>query len=242
MTTVYWAAAAVALVSAFEAGVELTRDRTAVLAAWMLSMLAMSASLCVAAVVPVVMGNGPGLAASGCAALGIIGTWAFAEVMATRPGDTRRVAGLLTVPLAAGAGALLLLLGLHWAGSRGADGAGLSPVTTIMAALTVMAYYVPGLCRIAVLAHQRAESIPGRWTRMTMRMACACACAELALLVARSAIVVAGALGARAGQPAISLIAVLQGAAMICGLGGLATAPVMMAISRRWDAWFGVQS
>lgn len=58
MTTIYRAAAVVALVPAIGAGVEWTRDRSPAIAAWALSMMAMSASLAVAAAVPAVMPNG----------------------------------------------------------------------------------------------------------------------------------------------------------------------------------------
>ena len=242
MTTIYWAAAAVALVSAIEAALELARDRSPLLAAWTLSMMAISASLAIAAAAPAVMRDGSGPAASACASLGIVGTWAFAEALITRADDTRRIADTVTTPLLGGASALLLLLGLRWAASHGTGDARFSQLTTIVSGLTLMAYYVPGLCRIAILAHRRAQSIPASWTRKTMRIVCASACAELVLFMARSAVLVAHASGLGADESVIPAIAVLQGIAMICGVGGLAAGPVIMAIPRRCGSWLESQS
>ena len=242
MTTLYWAAAAVALVSAIEAALELARDRSPVLAAWTLSMMAMSASLAVAAAAPTVMRDGSGPATSVCASLGVVGTWAFAEALATRASDARRIVDVVTTPLLGGASAPLLLLGLRWASSHGTSDARFSSLATVMVGLTLMAYYVPGLCRVAILAHQRARSIPAGWTRNAMRVVSASACAELVLFMARSAVLVAQACGLGNGGSAIPAISVLQGLAMICGVGGLAAGPVIMAISTRCGSWLESQS
>jgi hypothetical protein len=242
MTTVYWAAAAVALLSAVEAAVEFARDRSPVLVGWALSMAAVSASLAVAAAVPAVLQGGSEPAASACAALGIVGTWSFAEVLGTTTKDARRVADMVTTPLLGGACALLLQLGLSWAGSHDTGDAGASQLTTIMIELTVMVYYVPGLCRIALLAHQRAESIPAYWTRMAMRTVCASAGAELVLVMVRSAVLVARGYGMGTGESVISVISVLQGVAVISGVGGLAAGAVIMAISARWGSWLELKS
>jgi hypothetical protein len=59
----YWAAAAAALVSAGQAGWELARDRSGALAAWVLSMTALAASLALAAADPAVLQGGTGPAA-----------------------------------------------------------------------------------------------------------------------------------------------------------------------------------
>jgi hypothetical protein len=74
MTVVYWVAAAAALISGVEAGAEFARDRSPVLAAWLLSMMAISAGMTVAAVVPTVSHGGSELVASACAGLGVVGT------------------------------------------------------------------------------------------------------------------------------------------------------------------------
>jgi len=242
MTTVYWAAAALALISAIEAALELARDRSPVLAAWTLSMMAMSASLAIAAAAPAVMRDGSGPAASACASLGIIGTWAFTEALATRADGTRRIADTMATPLLGGASALLLLLGLRWAASHGTGDARFSQLATIMVGLTLMAYYVPGLSRIALLASQRARSIPAGWTRNAMRIVSASACAELVLFTIRSALLVAHACGMGVSEPAIPAISVLQGVAMICGVGGLVAGPIIMAITRRCGSWLQSQS
>jgi hypothetical protein len=242
MTTVYWAAAAVALLSAVEAAVEFARDRSPVLVGWALSMAAVCASLAVAAVVPVVLESGSKPAASVSAALGVVGTWSFAEVLGTRASDARRVADMITTPLLGGACAFLLLSGLRWAGSHDTGDAGASQLATIMVELTVMAYYVPGLGRIAILAHQRAKSIPAYWTRMVMRMVCTSAGTELVLVMVRSAVLIAHGSGMGAGEWAIPVISVLQGAAAVCGVGGVAAGPVIMAISTRWGSWLELKS
>jgi hypothetical protein len=238
VNAVYWIAAAVALISAVEGGVELARDRSPVLTAWALSMAALSASLAVAAAVPVVMDGGSKAAASVSAALGIIGTWAFAEVLATTASDARCLADMVRTPLLGGTCAFLLLSGLGWAGSHDAGDAGVSELAKIAVELTMVAYYMPGLCRIAILAHLRAQSIPARWTRMAMRMVCASAGVELVLVMVRSAVLVAHDAGVGAGESAIPVISVLQGVAVICGVAGLAAGPVLMAISRRCALWF----
>jgi hypothetical protein len=234
VTVVYWVAAAVALLSAAEAAGELARDRLPALAAWALSMTALSASLALAAADPAVLHGGSGPAAWTCAGLGIFGTWAFAEVLSVGRGDARRVAGIMATPLLGGAWATLLLLGLHWAGSRGAADAELAAIGT---QLTLVAYYVPGLCQVAFLARQRATLTPPSWARTAMRAICASASAELVLTMARSTVLAAHASGMQADGPAIAVIGVLQGIAVIWGIGALAAGPAVMLVSARCWPW-----
>jgi hypothetical protein len=113
MTVVYWVAAIASFISAAQAAVEFARDRSAVLAAWALSMTALGASLALA-VAPAVLQGRPGPATWACAGLGILGTWAFAEVLATTNGDGRRMPDMMTNPVLAGTFAVLLLMGLQW--------------------------------------------------------------------------------------------------------------------------------
>jgi len=111
-------------------------------------MTALGASLALAAT-PAVLQGRSGPASWACAGLGIAGTWAFAEVLATTNGDGRRIADMTTIPLLAGLFAVLLLMGLHQAASHSAHNAGLAAIGI---QLTLVAYYVPGLGRIASLA------------------------------------------------------------------------------------------
>jgi hypothetical protein len=145
MTILYWVAAAAALASATGTAGELARHRLPVLTGWALSMAALGASLTLAAVSPDVLQGGSGAASRACAGFGVLGTRAFAEVLASGRGDTRRVADMMTAPLLGSGCMLLLLLGLHWAGSRGTGDAGGSGNTAVGIQLTLVAYYVPGL-------------------------------------------------------------------------------------------------
>jgi hypothetical protein len=118
MTVVYWVAAAAAFISSAQAAGELARDRSPALVAWVLCMVALGTSLALAAAAPAVLQGRPGPATWACAGLGVAGTWAFADVLATTNSDGRRIADMMTIPLLAGAFAALLLMGLHWAACR----------------------------------------------------------------------------------------------------------------------------
>jgi hypothetical protein len=237
VTVIYWVAAAAALLSAAEAGGELARDRLPALAAWALSMTALSASLALAAVNPAVLHGESGPAAWACAGLGILGTWGFAEVLSAGRGDVRSVTGIMATPLFGGACAALLLLGLHWTGSHGTADAGRSQLAPIGAQLALLACYAPGLCQVAVLARQRAALTPPSWARTAMRAVCASAVAQFVLTMARSAILVALASGMPAGGSAITVIGVLQGIAVIWGIGALAVGPLLVLVSARCWPW-----
>ena len=230
MTIVYWVAAAAALLSAIEAAGELIRDRLPALAAWALSMTALSASLALAAADPTLLHSGPGPDGSLCAGLGILGTWAFAQVLSLGQGDARPVARIMTTPILGGAWATLILLGLHWAGSHGTANAELASIGT---QLTIVAYYAPALLQIAFLARQRAVLTSPSWARIPMRAVCASAVAELALTMAKSAVVVAGASGLKTDESATTVIAFLQGIAVIWGIGALAVGPAVLLVSAR---------
>jgi hypothetical protein len=98
-------------------------------------------------------------------------------------------------------------------------------------------YYAPGLARIAFVAQQRARLAAAFWARAAMRALCASVGAELALTMARSAAAVAGVTGMRAGGPAVTVIAVLQGTAVICGIGAVAAGPAAVAVSSECGSW-----
>jgi hypothetical protein len=238
MKVVYWVAAAAALLSAAEAAGELVRERLPALAAWALTMTALGASLVLAAADPAVLRGGSGPAASICAGLGVLGTWSFAQVLSVGRGDACSLVGIMTLPLLGGACATLLLLGLHWTVSHGmAAGAGRSGLAAIGTQLILLAYYVPGLGQVAFLARQRATLTPPSWVRTAMRAVCVSACVELVLTMARSAVLVASASGMRADGRAISAIGLLQGIAVIWGIGALAVGPAVILVSARCWPW-----
>jgi hypothetical protein len=237
VTVVYWVAAATALLSAVEAAGELARERLPALAALALSMTALSASLALAAADPAVLAGESGPVAWACAGLGIVGTWSFARVLSAGRGDARSVTGMMAIPLLGGAWAIVLLLGLRWAGSHGTAGAGSSALAAIGTQLTLLAYYVPGLCQVAFLAWQRAIVTPPSWARTAMQAVCAAAAAEFVLTLARSAILIARVSGMQAGGPATTVIGALQGIAAICGIGALAVGPVAAPVSARCWPW-----
>jgi hypothetical protein len=234
VTVVYWMAAAATIISAAQAAGELAGDRSPALAAWVLSMIALAASLALAAAAPGVLQGRPGPATWGCAGLGIVGTWAFAEVLATTNGDGRRVTDMMTIPFLAGVLAALLLMGLRWAASHDTRDAGLA-VMGIQ--LTLVTYYLPGLGRIASLARQRADAAPASWGRVAMRAVFASAATEIVLILVRSAILVAGSSGVRTGALVITVIGFLQGIAAACGIGALAVGPVVTLTSAQCRCW-----
>jgi hypothetical protein len=158
-------------------------------------------------------------------------------VLATGNGDARRVVGMMAAPLLGGACVALVLVGLHWAGGHGTHDSGRAGLAAIGAQLTLVIYYAPGLARIAFVAQQRARLAAAFWTRAAMRALAASAGAELALIMARSAAVAVGVAGMRAGEPAITAIAVLQGMTVICGVGGVAVGPAAVAVSSECGSW-----
>jgi hypothetical protein len=233
VTAIYWAAAAAAVTSAVQAAGELARDRLHALAAWALTMTALGTSLALAAAAPAVL-QGQTAAATWACALSILGTWAFAEVLATTSGDGRRVADMMTVPLLAGASAALLLLGLHWAASHRPHDAAAAAIGT---QLTLAVYYAPGLARIAALAHQRARSAPPSWARVAMQAVATSAATALVLTMARPAVLITGASGTHAGTLVITITGALLGIAAASATGALAAGPMVTLIAARCQPW-----
>jgi hypothetical protein len=236
MTVAYWMAAAAAMISAVQAVGELARarDRSPALAAWVLSMTGLAACLALAAAAPAVLQGWPGPVTWACAGLGVTGTWAFAEVLAATNGDSRRVADIMTIPLIAGPCVAMVLFGLHVVGSRGPYDADLAVIGT---QLTLVVYYTPGLGRIATLAYQRASATPAPWARAAMRAVYASSAVEIVLILARSAVTVAGVSGMRTSVPAITVIGVLQGITAACGIGALAAGPMATLVSAQCESW-----
>jgi hypothetical protein len=238
MTAVYWVAATAAFISAAQAGGELARDRSPALAAWILSMLTVGASLALAAATPAVLQGRPGLATWTCAGLGIAGTWAFADVLATTNNDGRRITDMTTIPLLAGTLAVLLLMGLHSAASHSPHNAGLAAIGI---QLTLVTYFAPGLARIASLAQQRANAAPASWARVAMRSVFASAATEIVLIMAKSAVLIVDTSGMRVNAVVITIIGFLQGIVAVFGIGALAAGPVVTAASGLWRSWLAYE-
>jgi hypothetical protein len=230
MTAIYGIAAVAALLSAGEAYGEFVRDRMPALVGWVVAMAALGASLALAAADPAVLRGGSGPAASACSGFGILGTWTFAEVLSIGQGNARRVTSIMATPLLGSTWATLVLIGLHWIGSHGILNAEAVVAGT---QLTLLGYYTPCLCQVAFLAWQRASLTPPSWSRTAMRAVCASACEVLVLTMARSALVMVGTSGTRDGGLAITVIAVLQGIAVIWGIGALAVGPAVIWLSAR---------
>jgi hypothetical protein len=239
VTVVYWIAAVTALLPALHAAVRLVRDRSLTLAAFALAMTSVSASLALAAAFPGVLHAGPaGPAAWVSSGLGVVGTWALAGMLAAENGGVRRFSDLVMMPLMAGASAALFLLGFEVAGRFGArEAAAQSGAEVVGMQLAVLTYYGPGLCRIAALARQRANSLSARAARAGMLSLSASAQAEFGLTLARSAMIVAYISGVRAAGPVVTLIALFQGCAVIQGIAGLAAGPVLAGIASRCWPW-----
>jgi Family of unknown function (DUF6545) len=227
-------AAAAALLSAIQAVVELARDRSPALTAWVLSMMFLGASLVLEAVAAPDMLQSQAEAATWACWLSILGTWAFAEVLAMTSSNSRRVADLMTLPLLGSTSAALLLIGLHWAAIHRPQDA---KAATIGVQLTLVVYYAPALGQIATVAQQRGRSAPPSWARVAMRAVAMSAAAELVLTIVRSAVLAAGASGTRVGSLVIGVIAALQGVAVTCGIGALAAGPVVTTVATRCQPW-----
>jgi hypothetical protein len=211
---VYWIAAVAALLPAIHAAARLMRDRSLTLAAFAMSMTTVSASLALTAAFPAVLqARSGGPAAWVSSGLGIAGTWALAATLAAENGGARRFCDMVVMPLMGGASAALFLLGLELAGRFGAtEAAAGSGAEAVGMQLTLVTYYGPGLCRIAALARQRANLLHAGPARTGMLAFSASAQAEFALILARSAMIVAHISGVRAAGPTVTLIALFQGA------------------------------
>lgn len=232
MTALYSIAAAGALICAFQPGSQALRERSLTLIAFTLSMTALSASLAVVAASPAVLdagASGPALWTSG--GLGVIATWAFAGTLSAANACYIGLTDTVVIPVLGGAVFFLLLLGLQIAASSGAHQASRAGVAVIGAQLSLVAYYGPALSRIARLARQRARSVHERYARAGMRAVSASAGAGLAVILVRSALIIARACGVQAAKPAMTVIAVLLGGVAICGIVGIGTGPVITQIT-----------
>ncbi|TVZ02107.1 hypothetical protein EAS64_25030 [Trebonia kvetii] len=238
MAVVYWVAAATAAFSAAWAIPGAVRDRSLTLTGLALSMTAFSACLGMAAAFPDVLQAGTsGPAVWAAAGLGAAGTWTLSATLATAGGGIRHFADIIMVPVLGGACIALLLVRVKLAASPGAHGAAQSGPAVITAQLALVTFYAPGLFRIAALARRHAGSARERRARVSMCLVWGSAGAELVLTLARSALIVACSAGPGPGRPVISVIAFLQGCAVIPGIGVMAVGPAMMHVASQCRLW-----
>jgi hypothetical protein len=232
VTVLYSVAAAGALICAFQAAFQALRERSLTLAAFALSMTALSASLAVVAASPAVLlagASGPALWAS--SGLGVIATWAFAGALSAANGCYLRFADMVVTPVLGGAALFLLLLGMQIAAGSGTHQAARPGAALIGTQLSLVTYYGPALWRIACLARLRARSVHEHYHRAGIRAVSASASAGLLVILARAALIIAPACGVQAAGPAVTVIAVLLGAVVMCGIAGIAAGPVITRIT-----------
>lgn len=232
MTVLYSAAAAGALICAVQPAFQALRDRSLTLVTFALSMAVLSASLAVVAARPAVLhagASGPALWTS--SGLGVIATWTFAGALSAANSCYLRFADMVVTPVLGGAALFLLLLGMQIAAGSGAHQAARPGVAVIGTQLSLVAYYGPALSRIARLARRRARSVRERYARAGMRAVSASAGAGLVVIMARSALIIAHACGVQAAGPAMTVVAVLPGGVVICGIAGIAAGPVITRIT-----------
>ena len=239
MTGLYGTAAVLALLSATHAASRLRRDRSLMVAASVLCMLALSAALMLTAATPALLQarpSHPAVAWAACA-LGLLATWAFLGVLAAVIGDTGGLLTFLAIPVLGAVSAGLLQLALAHA-ARGAGS--LSGFPAVAAQLVLLACYCPALCRIAALAWRCARRIPVRHIDFGMRAVASAAVAELFLILAWSAAVIVAASGRPVPEPEIAGVAVAQGIAIILFIAGATVTawfPALEFFSRQGRMW-----
>jgi hypothetical protein len=232
VTVLYSVAAAGALICAIQAAFQALRERSLTLATFALSMTALTASLAVVAANPAVLlagASGPALWAS--SGLGVIATWAFAGALSAANGCYLRFADMVVAPVLGGAALFLLLLGMQIAAGSGAHQAARPGAAVIGTQLSLVAYYGPALWRIACLARRRARSVHEHYRRAGIRAVSTSAGAGLLVILARSALIIAHTCGVPAAGPTMTVIAVLLGGVVICGIAGIAAGPVITRIT-----------
>lgn len=245
MTGLYWTAAAMALLSGLDATVKLLRDWSLMVATSAACMLALSAALILTAANPALLQASPSPPAITWASssLGLLAAWAFLRVLAAVTGKGSHAMMHAAIPVLGLVSAGLLEVALQHA--RAPHGAQSPPWLPAMAAqLVLLSYYCPALGGIAALAWRCARQIPVRHISMGMRAVAAAAVAELALILARSGIIIAAVSGASIPQAEISSLDVAQGTAVIQIIAGATTTawfpPLALTCQqcRMWSAWW----
>jgi hypothetical protein len=191
MTALYWTAAALALLAGLDATVRLLRDWSLMAATPAACMLALGAALILTAANPALLQASPSPPAITWAssALGLLAAWAFLRVLAAVTGKGDRVMMHAAVPVLGMVSAGLLQVALqHAHAPQGAKSPSWLPAVT--AQLVLLSYYCPALGGIAALAWRCARQIPVRHIGMGMRAVAVAAATELALILARSGILI----------------------------------------------------
>jgi hypothetical protein len=245
MTGLYLAAAILALLPGLRAALRLRRERSPVVVAPALCMLAGGAALVLEAVTPALSAAGPFGPVAGWAAavLGMVAAWAFLGMLVVVAGEAASLVPFLAVP--AGAVVLAGLVPAVLAGaSRAVPGAALpSGFPAAAVGLVVMACYCAALGKTTALAWRCSARIPVRHVAMGMRAVGAGAAAGIVLLLARSAEVVMAAYRVSACGPRPAAAGMAQGIVVILVIAGVtvpAWFPAAASAVRQcgmWVAW-----
>jgi hypothetical protein len=246
MTGLYWTAAILALLAAAHAAIRFRHDRSLMVATPVVCMLALSAALILTAMTPAVVQARPAPAAVSfaAAALGLLGAWEFLGMLAAVTGDTERPGTLVAIPVLAVVSAGLLQMALQHVMHSGAGTRAPSGLPAVVGQLVLATYYCPALGRTAVLAWRCARRIPVRYIDMGMRAVATGAIAELALIVARVAEIIADVSGTPAPGPEIAGVGTAQGLAIIACIAGVTVTAWFPAVAsgmlqwRLWTAWW----
>jgi hypothetical protein len=246
MTGLYWAAAICAMLAAAHAAIRLRRDRSLLVATPVVCMLALGAWLVLTAITPAVMQARPAPSAVSfiAAALGLLGTWEFLGMLAAVTGDTERPGTLVAIPVLGAVSAGLLQMALQHAMHSDAGTRAPSVLPAVTGQLVMATYYCPALGRTAALAWRCARQIPVRYIDMGMRAVATAAVAELGLIVARAAEIIAAVSGMPAPGPETAGVGMAQGIVIIAGIAGITVTAWFPAVAsgmlqwRMWTAWW----
>jgi hypothetical protein len=245
MTGLYWTAAVLALVWAGYTAVRLRRDRSALVVTSSLCMASAAAAMGVAAAWPELLWAEPAspFIAWLLVSLGLLAAWTFLGMLAAVTGQTARPLALVAVPLAAAAAGGLIQAGVPHAWAVGPAPDKWS-VPALASQFFLGACYLPAEGRISVIAWQFSCRVRVWHIRWGMRAVAAGAAAELALILARAAMIGSYAAGDEAaGRPATA-IAAAQGAAVISIVAGTTVSAWYPPLSRRarqvwlWSAYW----
>ena len=245
MAGLYLTAAVLALVWAGYTAARLRRDRSALVVASLLCMASAAATMGIAGVWPELMWAGPAhpFIAWLLVSLGLLATWTFLGVLAAVTGQTARPLALAAVPLAAAAAGGLILAGVPraWAVGPAPDAWG---IPALASQGLLGACCCPAEGRITVIAWRFSRRVRVWHIRWGMRAVAAGAAAELALILARAAMIGSYAAGDEAAGRASTAIAAAQGVAVISIVAGTTVSAWYPPLSRRarqvwlWSAYW----
>jgi hypothetical protein len=245
MTGLYWTAAVLALVWAGYTAVRLRRDRSALVVTSSLCMASAAAAMGVAAAWPELLWAEPAspFIAWLLVSLGLLAAWTFLGVLAAVTGQTARPLALVAVPLAAAAAGGLIQAGVPHAWAVGPAPDEWS-VPALASQFFLGACYLPAEGRISVIAWRFSCRVRVWHIRWGMRAVAAGAAAELALILARAAMIGSYAAGDEAAGRAATAIAAAQGVAVISIVAGTTVSAWYPPLSRRarqvwlWSAYW----